>query len=216
MKLISKIIYIFLSSQMNDKQKMKIAIFSAVPEEVWRLWDLVNFTGIGKINATKNIHNFMNRHKNEDFTIINLGTVWSHRHKVWTILSINEIITAGKMFVESPLLLDHFEINHDFHPVINATLYSSDCFISPDVFTEWYLNSIKEKSDCFDMESAALYMVAKHNKKNYISYKIVSDNLDIPFSVREERVWDIAKQFAVFVDKLMDKLHETYDIDFLK
>ena len=77
---------------------MKIALFSAVSEEVGTWQSRFHFTGIGRENATRSILDFINQHKDENFTIVNIGTVGSHVFPVGTILSIDEIISSGSVF----------------------------------------------------------------------------------------------------------------------
>lgn len=82
----------------SKRNKMKIALFSAVPEEVGAWGSRFHFTGIGRENATRSLLDFVTRHQGEEYTIVNVGTVGSHAFPVGTILSIDEIVSAGSVF----------------------------------------------------------------------------------------------------------------------
>jgi len=176
---------------------MQLALFAAVPEEVGTLANLTNFTGIGRENATRNIIRFIEKHREVPFHILNIGTVGSHDKPVGTILRVKEIISAGKPFNEQRMLPDL--LPGQYPGVEDAVLYSSDCFVSPSVFTEKYLEHIKGEADCFDMESSALFTVAHCYGIPYSSFKIVSDNLDVTIDVWRERVKELSKQLEAFV-----------------
>lgn len=193
---------------------MKIALFAAVPEEVGTLADKVNFTGIGKENAAQTMVRFMKKYGNEDFVIVNMGTVGSHDREVGSILSISEIISAAAMFNEHRMLLDVLPVENG--KLQKGVLYSSDCFVSPEVFTAEYLNGIKSKVDCFDMESSALYTVAHEFGKKYVSYKIVSDNLDITIEVWKQRVVELSKKLVSHIQSVIDEMGQKEPIEFLK
>ncbi len=194
-------------------ENMKIALFAAVPEEVGNLANITNFMGIGRENATRSTLEFIEKHRNEQFCILNLGTVGSHDKEVGSILKITEVISAGEPFNEDRMILPSFPITHD--DVGHGVLYSSDCFVSPDVFTDGYLNSIKGKADCFDMESSAVYTVAKAYNIPFISYKIVSDNLDVTIDIWRERVHELSKKLEVFAQGMFQQLEEIEPIEFL-
>lgn len=192
---------------------MKIALFAAVPEEVGKLSGITNFTGIGRENATRSILQFMEKHRGENFTILNFGTVGSHDKEVGSIIKITEIISAGEPFNTDRMMLSSFPISQ--LEIGSGVLYSSDCFVSPAVFTDGYLNSIKGKADCFDMESSAVYTVAKSYGIPFISYKIVSDNLDVTIDIWRERVHELSKKLEVFAKEMFHQLEEIEPIEFL-
>ena len=194
---------------------MKIALFAAVAEEVGSWSDRVNLTGIGRENATRTALSFMQRHAGEKFTVVNMGTVGSHRFPMGTILSINEITSAGRIFDPNPMLTDHFSVPAA-QGLPTATLFSSDSFVSPSVYTAQYLNSIQQQAGCFDMESSALYTVMKQFDVPYVSFKIVSDNLDVDIDEWHRRVVDLSKKLCVFMEKLLGELSENDTIEFLK
>lgn len=193
---------------------MNIALFAAVPEEVGALREKVNFTGIGRENATRAMVRFMNKFKDEDFLVLNIGTVGSHDRPVGSLLSISEIITAGAPFNAERMLLDHLSLTQN--DIQTGVLYSSDCFVSPDVFSTRYLENIKSKADCFDMESSALYTIAHEYGKKYASFKIVSDNLDVTIEVWKERVGELSTILSAFVQQLTVEINKTEPIHFLK
>ena len=194
---------------------MKIALFSAVSEEAGPLANLTNFTGIGRENATRSIIEFIERHKDEQFTILNIGTVGSHDKPVGTILSIREIISAGEPFNEKRMLPSYFNLHIDKN-IETATLYSSDSFVSPEVFTEKYLETVKQKADCFDMESSAVFTIAQTYGIPFISYKIVSDNLDVDIEEWKMRVHTLSLALAAHVQLILDELKQTEEIEFLQ
>lgn len=194
---------------------MKIALFAAVPEEVGSWADHVNFTGIGRENATRTALSFMRRHTDEKFTVVNFGTVGAHHLPVGTVLSINEITSAGRIFDPNPMLTDHFS-SPAAQGLPTATLFSSDSFVSPSVYTADYLQRIQQQADCFDMESSALYTVVKQFDVPYVSFKIVSDNLDVDIDEWHRRVVELSKNLCVFMEKLIGELSENEPVEFIK
>ena len=194
---------------------MKIALFAAVPEEVGSWADHVNFTGIGRENATRTALSFMRRHAGEEFTVVNFGTVGAHHLLVGTVLSINEITSAGRIFDPNPMLTDHFSVPAA-QGLPTATLFSSDSFVSPSVYTADYLQRIQQQADCFDMESSALYTVAKQFDVPYVSFKIVSDNLDVDIDEWHRRVVELSKNLCVFMEKLIGELSDNEPVEFIK
>ena len=190
---------------------MKIALFAAVPEEVGRLADRTNFMGIGRENATRALLRFMEKHKEEDFLILNLGTVGSHDNPVGTILSISEVISSGAMFFDHPMVLSRLDVP-SAKKVKEGKLYSSDSFVSPEVYTEGFLAQMKAKADCFDMESSAVFSVAEMYGKPFVSFKIVSDNLDVTIEVWKQRVVELSQHLDDFAEQIFAELP---DVEFL-
>ena len=92
---------------------MKIALFAAVPDEVGSFADHVNFTGIGRENTTRAMVRFMEKYKDEDFVMLNIGSVGSHDLPVGTILSVCEIISGSSSFYEEKMLPSHFGVYAD-------------------------------------------------------------------------------------------------------
>lgn len=186
---------------------MKIALFSAVPEEAGAWAPRFNFTGIGRENATRSMLDFVKRHTGEEYTIVNVGTVGSHAFPVGTILSIDEIVSAGSFFNEFRMLPTHLPLPAELD-VPHAVLYSSDSFVAPEVYTKEHLGAMKKQAQCFDMESSALISVAESFGIPYVSFKIVSDNLDITIDVWRERVVDLAKKMDGYLEKVLGSLGE--------
>lgn len=184
---------------------MKIALFSAVPEEAGSWAPRFNFTGIGRENATRSIIDFVTRHQGEDYTIVNVGTVGSHAFPVGTILSIDEIVSAGSFFNEFRMLPGHFTLPPELE-VPHAVLYSSDSFVAPEVYTESHLAAMKRQAQCFDMESSALISVAESFGIPYVSFKIVSDNLDITIDIWRERVVELAKKMDGYLERVITSI----------
>ena len=194
---------------------MKIALFAAVPDEVGSFADHVNFTGIGRENATRAMIQFMEKHKDEDFVMLNIGSVGSHDRTVGTLLSIREILSGSSKFYETKMLPYHFDVQAD-EQVQKATLYSSDCFVSPEVFTEEYLESVKSKVDCFDMESSVLISFAQDYGKKYVSYKIVSDNLDVDIEVWRQRVQDLSEVLVSHIQQVLQELQQNEPVELIR
>ncbi len=201
--------------QRHKKPKLRIALFAAIPQEVGNWADRFHFTGIGRENATRTMLTFARKHQGEELVIVNAGTVGSPKFPVNTIISVNEIITAGTIFNDFQMRPQHFDI-----PIAKelplATLYSSDCFVAPEVFNTAYLDTLKARSQCFDMESSALFTVADMYDIPYYSFKIVSDNLDVPFSVWEERVGSLSQKLTAYLEQLFNDLGEIFEIEFVK
>ncbi|MBO7492195.1 MAG: hypothetical protein J6T59_07120 [Bacteroidales bacterium] len=180
---------------------MKIALFAAVEDEVKPIVSKVHLTGIGRENATLSMIRFMEQHKNEDFTMLNIGTAGAHDLPVGSIVNIREIITGGISFLDEPMKL---------HPlagapiVPGATLFSSDCFVSPNVYAPQFLDGLKEKADCFDMESSVLYTFARQYGKPFVSYKIISDHLDVDITEWQRRVGELNKVLSRFAEMLTE------------
>ena len=164
-----------------------------------------NFTGIGRENATRSIIDFVTRHQGEDYTIVNVGTVGSHSFPVGTILSIDEIVSAGSVFNDFRMQPTHFSLPPELD-VPHAILYSSDSFVAPEVYTQDHLAAMKRQAQCFDMESSALFSVAASYGIPYVSFKIVSDNLDVTIDVWRERVVELAKKMDGYLEKVLGSL----------
>ena len=181
---------------------MKIALFSAVPEEAGAWAPRFHFTGIGRENATRTLLHFVKEHAGEEYTIVNVGTVGSHAFPVGTILSIDEIVSAGSFFNEFRMLPSHLSLPKELD-LPHAVLYSSDSFVAPEVYTESHLAAMKRQAQCFDMESSALISVAETFGIPYVSFKIVSDNLDITIDIWRERVVELAKKMDGYLEKMI-------------
>ncbi len=194
---------------------MKIALFAAVPDEVGAFADHVHFTGIGRENTTRTLIQFMEKYKNEDFIMLNIGSVGSHDKPVGTLLSIREILSGSSKFYSEKMVPDHFEVSADA-AVQKAILYSSDCFVSPEVFAPSYLEMLKSKVDCFDMESSVLVSFAHDYGKKFVSYKIVSDNLDVDIAVWRARVQDLSKVLIAHIQQVLKELGQNEPIEILK
>ena len=183
---------------------MKIALFAAVEEEVSQIKEMVHLTGIGRESATTAMLEFMRKHEGEDFTVLNIGTAGAHTAPVGSLLRITEIVSGGADFLSQPMFTDHLPV--EIPDTSDAKLFSSDCFVSPSVYSADFLSKISKKADCFDMESSALYTVAKHFGKPYVSYKIVSDHLDVDLATWQQRVHDLSGNLCDFVLKILEKI----------
>ena len=185
---------------------MKIALFAAVDEEVRQISEKVHLTGIGRENATNAMLKFMDEHRDEEFTVINIGTAGAHTAPVGSLLRITEIVSGGTAFLDHPMLTD---TPPSYFPELpDAKLFSSDNFVSPSVYSADFLKQLSNKADCFDMESSALYTVAIHYGKPYISYKIVSDHLDVDLATWQQRVHDISGTLCEFVLDLLKAIEQ--------
>ncbi len=185
---------------------MKIALFSAVAEEAGAWAPRFHFTGIGRENATRSMLDFVTHHQGEDYTIVNVGTVGSHAFPVGTILSIDEIVSAGSPFNDFRMQPTHFQLPPALD-VPHATLYSSDSFVAPEVYTEDHLALMKRQAQCFDMESSAAFSVATSFGIPYVSFKIVSDNLDVTIDIWRERVVELSKKMDGYLKKVLENLN---------
>lgn len=191
---------------------MKIAIFAAVTEEISKISHMAHFTGIGRENATRAILEFVDSHKGENFTIMNVGTVGAHSLPVGSIVRIGRIESGGAAFNGKPMLTDKFDIDDG---VREAVLFSSDCFVSPHVYSAEFLGKLAEKADCFDMESSAVYAVAKHFGIPFVSYKIVSDNLDVGIDEWKRRVDGLQGTLCDFATDLIERLRKTSAVELI-
>lgn len=194
---------------------MNIALFAAVPDEVGILHDLVNFTGIGRENATRSMLSFMDRHRDEDFTVLNIGSAGAYDIAPGTLLSVREILSASSKFNDDKMLPCTLGAAAD-SALRKATLYSSDSFVSPVVYTGEYLDGLRHRVDCFDMESSALFTVATHYGKKYVSYKVVSDNLDVTLEVWKERVNRLSAILASHLQTVFSEIEKKETISFLR
>ena len=184
---------------------MTIALFAAVEEEVLNIKEKVHLCGIGRENATNAMLQFMQQHQNEDFTIMNIGTAGAHSVPVGSLIRVTEIVSGGRAFLDHPMLLDRLPI--DTPDAADGKLFSSDCFVSPHVYSADFLQGLTEKADCFDMESSALYTVAKHFGKPYVSFKIVSDHLDVDLATWQTRVHELSPLLCEFALRTLDTLN---------
>ncbi|MBR4134846.1 MAG: hypothetical protein IKU03_00315 [Bacteroidales bacterium] len=180
---------------------MRIALFAAVEDEVKPIASRVHLTGIGRENATMAMIRFMEQHKDEAFTMVNVGTAGAHTLPVGSIVNIREITTGGASFLQEPMLLDQLP---GAPTMPGATLFSSDCFVSPRVYSADFLLNLAQKADCFDMESSVLYTFAKQYGKPFVSYKIITDHLDVDITEWQRRVGELNKELAQFVTKLIE------------
>ena len=184
---------------------MNIALFAAVEEEVLNIKEKVHLCGIGRENATNAMLRFMQQHQNEDFTIMNVGTAGAHTAPVGSLIRVTEIVSGGRAFLEHPMLLDCLPV--ETPEAADGKLFSSDCFVSPHVYSADFLQGLTEKADCFDMESSALYTVAKHFGKPYVSFKIVSDHLDVDLATWQTRVHELSPLLCEFALRTLDTLN---------
>ena len=184
---------------------MNIALFAAVEEEVLNIKEKVHLCGIGRENATNAMLQFMQQHRNEDFTIMNIGTAGAHSVPVGSLIRVTEIVSGGRAFLDHPMLLDRLPV--ETPEAADGKLFSSDCFVSPHVYSADFLQSLTEKADCFDMESSALYTVAKHFGKPYVSFKIVSDHLDVDLATWHIRVHELSPRLCEFALRTLDTLN---------
>ena len=183
---------------------MKIALFAAVKEEVMNICDRVHLCGIGRENATNAMLQFIQQHQNEDFTILNIGTAGAHTAPVGSLVRVTEIVSGGAAFIDRPMLLDRLPV--ETPEAADGKLFSSDCFVSPHVYSADFLQSLREKADCFDMESSALYTVAKHFGKPYVSFKIISDHLDVDLATWQQRVHEVSPTLCEFAMKTIEEI----------
>ena len=185
---------------------MNIALFAAVEEEVLNIKEKVHLCGIGRENATNAMLRFMEQHQNEDFTIMNIGTAGAHTAPVGSLIRVTEIVSGGRAFLDRPMLLDHLSV--ETPEAADGKLFSSDCFVSPHVYSAEFLQDLREKADCFDMESSALYTVAKHFGKPYVSFKIISDHLDVDLATWQQRVHDYSPTLCEFAMKTIGEIEK--------
>jgi len=178
---------------------MNIALFAAVEEEVLNIKEKVHLCGIGRENATNAMLQFIQQHQNEDFTILNIGTAGAHTAPVGSLVRVTEIVSGGRAFLDRPMLLDRLPV--ETPEAADGKLFSSDCFVSPHVYSAEFLQDLTKKADCFDMESSALYTVAKHFGKPYVSFKIISDHLDVDLATWQQRVHEVSPTLCEFAMK---------------
>ena len=183
---------------------MTIALFAAVEEEVLNIKEKVHLCGIGRENATNAMLQFMQQHQHEDFTIMNIGTAGAHSVPVGSLIRVTEIVSGGRAFLDHPMLLDRLPV--ETPETADGKLFSSDCFVSPHVYSAEFLQSLTEKADCFDMESSALYTIAKHFGKPYVSFKIVSDHLDVDLATWQTRVHELSPALCEFALKTIEEI----------
>ena len=193
---------------------MKIALFAAVEEEVLNIKEKVHLCGIGRENATNAMLRFMEQHRNEEFTIMNIGTAGAHTAPVGSLIRVTEIVSGGAAFIDHPMSLDRLPV--ETPEAADGKLFSSDCFVSPHVYSAEFLQGLREKADCFDMESSALYTVAKHFGKPYVSFKIISDHLDVDLATWQQRVHDFSPTLCNFTLRLLDTIAKTEPVELIK
>ena len=192
---------------------MKIALFAAVQEEVLNIKEKVHLCGIGRENATNAMLRFMEEHRDEEFTLLNLGTAGAHPAPVGRLIRVSEIVSGGAAFLDHPMLLDRLPV--EVHDATDGKLFSSDCFVSPHVYSADFLKDLTTRADCFDMESSALYSIAKHFGKPYISFKIVSDHLDVDLATWQQRVHELSPRLCDFTLRLLDSIAKTEPVELI-
>jgi hypothetical protein len=192
---------------------MKIALFAAVQEEVLNIKEKVHLCGIGRENATNTMLRFMEEHRDEEFTILNIGTAGAHTAPVGSLIRVSEIVSGGAAFLDHPMLLDRLPV--EVPDTTDGKLFSSDCFVSPHVYSADFLKDLTTRADCFDMESSALYTIAKHFGKSYVSFKIVSDHLDVDLATWQQRVHELSPRLCDFTLRLLDALSQTEPVELI-
>lgn len=192
---------------------MKIALFAAVEAEVMSIKDRVHLTGIGRECAMNTILTFMKEHEHEDFTVLNIGTAGAHTVPIGSLLRITEIISGGSKFFDKPMLTDTLPVT--MPNAIDGKLYSSDCFVSQHVYSADFLKDLSTKADCFDMESSALYSVTKHFGKPYVSYKIISDHLDVDIATWQHLVNEVTGTLCNNVLQLLEEIGKREAVELL-
>ena len=173
----------------------------------------VHLTGIGRECATEAMLTFMQHHQNEDFTIMNIGTAGAHSVPVGSLIRVTEVVSGGAQFLNRPMLTDRLPI--ETPEAIDGKLFSSDCFVSPHVYSADFLQHLKETADCFDMESSSLFSIAHHYGKPYVSFKIVSDHLDLDLATWQQRVHTFSNILCDFVMKTLDNLGKTETVEII-
>ena len=192
---------------------MNIALFAAVEEEVLNIKEKVHLCGIGRENATATMLRFMEQHHDEEFTVLNIGTAGAHTAPVGSLIRVTEIVSGGAAFIEHPMLLDCLPI--ETLDTTDGKLFSSDCFVSPHVYSAEFLKDLTTRADCFDMESSALYSVAKHFGKPYVSFKLVSDHLDVDLATWQQRVHELSPSLCDFTLRLLDSIAKTKPVELI-
>ena len=66
------------------------------------------------------------------------------------------------------------------------------------------------------MESSVLISFAQDYGKKYVSYKIVSDNLDVDIEVWRQRVQNLSEVLIAHIQQVMNELGQKEEIEFLK
>lgn len=175
--------------------------------------DRVHLTGIGRECAMRTILSFMKEHEHEDFTILNIGTAGAHTAPIGSLLRITEIVSGGSKFLDHPMLTDTLPVT--IPDATDGKLFSSDCFVSPHVYSADFLKDLATKADCFDMESSALYSVTKHFGKPYVSYKIISDHLDVDIPTWEHLVHEVSGTLCNKVLQLLEEIGKREVVELL-
>jgi nucleoside phosphorylase len=65
------------------------------------------------------------------------------------------------------------------------------------------------------MESSALYSVAKHYGKPYVSYKIITDHLDVDLATWQQRVHEVSGTLCQNVLQLLDEIGKKEVVELL-
>lgn len=116
------------------------------------------YTGIGKINASIKLLEYLNNHNNVD-TVINVGTAAGINCKRNTVLS------CGK-FIEGDLDYPNYKLD----PIVfDHSLQQLATFDS-------FQTSLPHRiCDCIDMEGYAFAKICKIKKINFFCFKYISD-----------------------------------------
>lgn len=175
--------------------------------------DRVHLTGIGRECAMHTILSFMKEHEHEDFTVLNIGTAGAHTAPIGSMLRITEIVSGGSGFLGHPMLTDTLPVA--IPNAADGKLFSSDCFVSPHVYSADFLKELATKADCFDMESSALYSVTKHFGKHYVSYKIISDHLDVDIATWQHLVNEVTGTLCNNVLQLLEEIGKREAVELL-
>lgn len=164
----------------EHKVKNKILFLAAIKEEInfsclekYKNVDYL-YTGIGKVNSTIVLMDYLSRIEKENFHIVNIGTCGSSIHKIGDIFSVSECCEYGCDFVSKNIRLTDISRTVPFCTKKDIVL-SSDFFISTQAMSskEFYNKTYSN----FDMEAAALAKACEYYEIPFSSFKIISDDL---------------------------------------
>mgnify|MGYP001190333113 CR=1 FL=1 len=133
-----------------------VALKSELPEYVHAP---VLYTGVGKVNATYALTEYLFHHKVD--TVINMGSAGGlHAKDRYTLQEIGRILDGDMHY---PNYVENWI------DVVNPDLYTLGTFDS------FQTTKPSKKMDCVDMEAYALAYVCQKLGKRFICYKYISD-----------------------------------------
>ena len=181
-----------------------VALEDEVSKELIEEFEVL-ITGVGKINATYNLTNYLNTYKNKFNLIINFGTAGSNYLNPGTFVDCTRFYEKDmdckplgfepfQTPFEKEIIID-FSSESIFNPFNkNLSCYTGDKFVTEDL----------DYQGIFDMEAYALAKVCKSFQLPFISFKYISDGANSDSS--GDWTENISSGYKIFYQKVVKEI----------